>query len=110
MGQLKTEGLVVHEPPGELTLTDAGRLVAPKPPDYHTALEAWLSVTAGLQTEILRVLAEHHPKTWTLPELAQAMGKSEVGHFARKVGELKTMQAIYSPAKGALALSRYVMP
>lgn len=110
MGELKTEGLVTHEPPGELTLTDAGRKVAPAPPRYTEPLQAWLSVTAGLQTEILRVLAEHHPKTWTLSELARAMGKSEVGHFARKVGELKTMQAIYSPAKGSLALSRYVMP
>jgi hypothetical protein len=110
MGQLKTEGLVLHEPPGELTLTEAGRAVAPAPPPFDDPLEAWMAVAKPLQKEILRVMATMHPQTTTLPKLAKAMGKSEVGHFARTVGELRTMQAVYSPAKGILALSRYVMP
>lgn len=110
MGELKTEGLVTYEPPGELTLTEAGRRVAPAPPNYIKPLEAWLAVAKGLQKEILLTMADHHPHPFTRAALAQKMGKSEVGHFARVLGELKTMGAVYAPAKGSLALSRYVMP
>lgn len=111
IGELQTAELIEYPVPGSLALTDQGRTLAPEPPAYDSQYEAWLALVSGLHHEILETLYEWHPNSMTREELGKALGKaSEGGYFARVIGELATMQAIYYPVKGSVALSQYVMP
>lgn len=88
-----------------LTLTDVGRAVAPEPPAYKTAFEAWKLLVTGMQRDILVALHEVGPMS--RKELARRLNKSpDGGFFQRQVQGVKKIGAVVG--QGTLSLAPYV--
>lgn len=104
-GQMKTAGFIEVTEDG-LALTDVGRALAPEPPDYKTAFEAWKLLVTGIQRDIL--VALHDVGPMSRRELARRLNKSpEGGYFERQLGNLKTIGAVVG-SQGTLSLAPYV--
>jgi len=113
-GALRTAGLVDYPCSGTLTLTDAGRAIAPTtdiPLTRAMLHRAVLDKLESAQARILDVLIRLYPEQITSSELAEAAGmRGSSGHFTNTRGRLRTIGLVTYPSSGMVRAADLLFP
>jgi hypothetical protein len=115
LGSLKGAGLIFYPTPGQVDLTDEGRLLAQSPAIERSISglqNAVFERLNGPERKVLEVLIEVYPDALSKQELgARAgyeVGERVGGHFGNILGSLKGLQLIDYPTPG-VAVARPVL-
>jgi hypothetical protein len=105
LGRLRTLGLIAYPTPGQVSLTDQGRAMAPAqnvPSDANEMLARCLAVVSAPQGKILSTLFEIHPEAISKVDLAERVGVSpdSGGGYQNNLGALRSAGMIEYPGPG----------
>lgn len=104
--ELKSEDLIFYPTSGFVSLTATGQQIAAAQEYPLTGADVQakaLRVVTEPQANILRVLIEGHPASYTRERLAEAVGKSPASSgFERNLTELKSARFIQYPVAGSV--------
>jgi hypothetical protein len=114
LGGLRTAGYIEYPKPGLISLTSAGKEVAPAqldaPSSPEEMLERCKSIVNNAEGKILDVLAAAYPNALEKIAIAEATGFSATsGGFGNNLGGLRSAGMIEYPAQGQAKLASWVM-